>query len=167
VLKSFQHLINVFLTKYKVWKLTDFSARLWFMFLLSNFLNIIFFCVNCFPWLAWFYKEDRGAHVYWLQKGTVDARPDHILNLIHYEVCGILLFYLIYQKCEQESIIWKKIISLYLLVITRNHKSCWNHITQLTESSFWFDAQGQPFLALNWYVCKCSYGVHLSPWIVM
>ncbi|KAJ8565959.1 hypothetical protein K7X08_008535 [Anisodus acutangulus] len=29
--------------------------------------------------------EDRGAHTYWLHKGIVDARPDHILNLIHYE----------------------------------------------------------------------------------
>ncbi|KAK9139432.1 hypothetical protein Scep_009113 [Stephania cephalantha] len=30
---------------------------------------------------------DRGAHAYWLKKGTVEARPDHVLNLIHYE-CG-------------------------------------------------------------------------------
>ncbi|KAL8162787.1 hypothetical protein V2J09_014276 [Rumex salicifolius] len=29
--------------------------------------------------------SDRGAHNFWLQKGTVDARPDHIMNLIHYE----------------------------------------------------------------------------------
>ncbi|KAJ0976196.1 hypothetical protein J5N97_018161 [Dioscorea zingiberensis] len=28
---------------------------------------------------------DRGAHVYWLRKGTVESRPDHIVNLIHYE----------------------------------------------------------------------------------
>ncbi|KAG5554932.1 hypothetical protein RHGRI_012476 [Rhododendron griersonianum] len=27
----------------------------------------------------------RGAHVYWLEKGTIEFRPDHILNLIHYE----------------------------------------------------------------------------------
>lgn len=32
------------------------------------------------------YKADRGAHSYWLEKGTVEVRPDHILNLIHYEV---------------------------------------------------------------------------------
>lgn len=32
------------------------------------------------------YKADRGAHFYWLKKGTVENRPDHILNLIHYEV---------------------------------------------------------------------------------
>ncbi|KAL3648877.1 hypothetical protein CASFOL_005280 [Castilleja foliolosa] len=28
---------------------------------------------------------DRGAHTYWLERGTLDVRPDHILNLIHYE----------------------------------------------------------------------------------
>lgn len=33
-----------------------------------------------------FYKADRGAHNYFLEKGVVDSRPDHILNLIHYEV---------------------------------------------------------------------------------
>ncbi|CAN6551429.1 unnamed protein product [Malus baccata var. baccata] len=35
--------------------------------------------------LAGLYKSDRGAHVYWLKKGIVEARPDHVLNLIHYE----------------------------------------------------------------------------------
>ncbi|RDX99619.1 hypothetical protein CR513_17314, partial [Mucuna pruriens] len=27
-----------------------------------------------------------GAHAYWLEKGIVESRPDHILNLIHYGV---------------------------------------------------------------------------------
>ncbi|KAM3265802.1 putative protein isoform X1 [Capsicum annuum] len=40
---------------------------------------------GCVVRLAGLYKEDRGAHTYWLHKGTVDFRPDHILNLIHYE----------------------------------------------------------------------------------
>ncbi|XP_070042212.1 uncharacterized protein [Nicotiana tomentosiformis] len=40
---------------------------------------------GCVVRLAGLYKEDRGAHTYWLHKGTVDIRPDHILNLIHYE----------------------------------------------------------------------------------
>uniref|UniRef100_A0A2P2KDI4 NAD(P)-binding domain-containing protein n=1 Tax=Rhizophora mucronata TaxID=61149 RepID=A0A2P2KDI4_RHIMU len=35
--------------------------------------------------LNWLYKADRGAHIYWLEKGIVEFRPDHILNLIHYE----------------------------------------------------------------------------------
>lgn len=41
---------------------------------------------GCVLRLAGLYKADRGAHSYWLEKGTVDVRPDHILNLIHYEV---------------------------------------------------------------------------------
>ncbi|XP_020254814.1 uncharacterized protein LOC109831791 [Asparagus officinalis] len=40
---------------------------------------------GCVLRLAGLYKEDRGAHTYWLEKGTVPYRPDHILNLIHYE----------------------------------------------------------------------------------
>lgn len=35
--------------------------------------------------LAGLYKTDRGAHTFWLEKGTVPSRPDHLLNLIHYE----------------------------------------------------------------------------------
>uniref|UniRef100_A0A1D1XSW7 dTDP-glucose 4,6-dehydratase n=2 Tax=Anthurium amnicola TaxID=1678845 RepID=A0A1D1XSW7_9ARAE len=40
---------------------------------------------GCVLRLAGLYKSDRGAHVYWLEKGIVETRPDHILNLIHYE----------------------------------------------------------------------------------
>ncbi|KAE8736022.1 hypothetical protein F3Y22_tig00000218pilonHSYRG00194 [Hibiscus syriacus] len=40
---------------------------------------------GCVIRLAGLYISYRGAHFYWLRKGTVDARPDHILNLIHYE----------------------------------------------------------------------------------
>lgn len=36
--------------------------------------------------LNYAYKSDRGAHFYWLKKKIVEARPDHVLNLIHYEV---------------------------------------------------------------------------------
>lgn len=36
--------------------------------------------------LNYVYKADRGAHIYWLSKGTVETNPDHVLNLIHYEV---------------------------------------------------------------------------------
>ncbi|XBI87775.1 hypothetical protein VPH35_025816 [Triticum aestivum] len=31
------------------------------------------------------HKIDRGAHYFWLRKGTLDSRPDHIINQIHYE----------------------------------------------------------------------------------
>lgn len=40
---------------------------------------------GCVVRLAGLYKADRGAHTYWLGKGIVEMRPDHILNLIHYE----------------------------------------------------------------------------------
>lgn len=40
---------------------------------------------GCILRLAGLYKEDRGAHTYWLEKGSVPYRPDHIVNLIHYE----------------------------------------------------------------------------------
>ncbi|XP_017434161.1 uncharacterized protein LOC124828642 [Vigna umbellata] len=35
--------------------------------------------------LSGLYKVDKGPHIYWLEKGIVESRPDHILNLIHYE----------------------------------------------------------------------------------
>ncbi|OMO53713.1 hypothetical protein CCACVL1_28405 [Corchorus capsularis] len=41
---------------------------------------------------------DRGAHFYWLNKGTVDARPDHILNLIHYEDAASLSVTILKKK---------------------------------------------------------------------
>ncbi|XP_059072984.1 uncharacterized protein LOC131067013 isoform X1 [Cryptomeria japonica] len=45
--------------------------------------------------LAGLYKLDRGAHMYYLKKGSVDAHPEHIINLIHYEdaasLCKIIL----------------------------------------------------------------------------
>lgn len=35
--------------------------------------------------LSGLYKEGKGAHTYYLEKGIVESRPDHVLNLIHYE----------------------------------------------------------------------------------
>ncbi|XWS14016.1 hypothetical protein CRYUN_Cryun36dG0087700 [Craigia yunnanensis] len=40
----------------------------------------------------------RGAHFYWLKMGTVDARPDHILNLIHYEDAASLSVTILKKK---------------------------------------------------------------------
>uniref|UniRef100_F6HDH6 NAD(P)-binding Rossmann-fold superfamily protein n=1 Tax=Vitis vinifera TaxID=29760 RepID=F6HDH6_VITVI len=40
----------------------------------------------------------EGAHVYWLKKGTVEARPDHILNLIHYEDAASLAVAILKKK---------------------------------------------------------------------
>ncbi|KAF8084873.1 hypothetical protein N665_0694s0007 [Sinapis alba] len=48
--------------------------------------------------LAGLYTETRGAHNYWLNKETVDARPDHILNLIHYEDAASLAVAIMKKK---------------------------------------------------------------------
>ncbi|KAL8100324.1 uncharacterized protein LOC141687067 [Apium graveolens] len=48
--------------------------------------------------LAGLYKADRGAHVYWLRKGTVESRPDHIVNLIHYEDAASLAVAILKKK---------------------------------------------------------------------
>ncbi|KAK6930107.1 hypothetical protein RJ641_004201 [Dillenia turbinata] len=45
-----------------------------------------------------FLSKDRGAHSYWLEKGTVDIRPDHILNLIHYEDAASLSIAILKKK---------------------------------------------------------------------
>ncbi|KMZ68373.1 hypothetical protein ZOSMA_23G00250 [Zostera marina] len=31
------------------------------------------------------YQKGRGGHYFWLKKGLVEQRPDHIINMIHYE----------------------------------------------------------------------------------
>ncbi|EPS70948.1 hypothetical protein M569_03812, partial [Genlisea aurea] len=41
---------------------------------------------------------DRGAHKYWLEKGTSDVRPDHIVNLIHYEDAASLSIAILKKK---------------------------------------------------------------------
>ncbi|XLR60377.1 hypothetical protein S83_011049 [Arachis hypogaea] len=46
--------------------------------------------------------EDRGAHVYWLEKGIVESRPDHILNLIHYEDAASLSITILKKKCRRK-----------------------------------------------------------------
>lgn len=47
--------------------------------------NVVLEVGGCVLRLAGLYEADRGAHNYYLEKGIVDSRPDHILNLIHYE----------------------------------------------------------------------------------
>ncbi|KAA8548517.1 hypothetical protein F0562_000216 [Nyssa sinensis] len=53
---------------------------------------------GCVVRLAGLYKADRGAHIYWLEKGTVEVRPDHILNLIHYEDAASLSVAILKKK---------------------------------------------------------------------
>ncbi|KAJ8766489.1 hypothetical protein K2173_022548 [Erythroxylum novogranatense] len=53
---------------------------------------------GCVLRLAGLYKEDRGAHIYWLEKGTIEVRPDHVLNLIHYEDAASLSVTILKKK---------------------------------------------------------------------
>ncbi|KAK2646481.1 hypothetical protein Ddye_021676 [Dipteronia dyeriana] len=53
---------------------------------------------GCVVRMAGLYKADRGAHTYWLRKGTVEVRPDHILNLIHYEDAASLSVSILKKK---------------------------------------------------------------------
>ncbi|CAN1238847.1 hypothetical protein LINGRAPRIM_LOCUS2198 [Linum grandiflorum] len=65
-------------------------------------------------------SEDRGAHVYWLEKGTIDLRPDHILNLIHYEDAASLCITILKKKlrgqiflgCDNHPLSRQKIMEL-------------------------------------------------------
>ncbi|CAF1809859.1 unnamed protein product [Brassica napus] len=41
---------------------------------------------------------ELGAHTYWLSKETIDARPDHILNIIHYEDAASLAVAIMKKK---------------------------------------------------------------------
>ncbi|KAI4332069.1 hypothetical protein L6164_017008 [Bauhinia variegata] len=43
-------------------------------------------------------EVDRGAHNYWLERGIVDRRPDHVLNLIHYEDAASLVVAILKKK---------------------------------------------------------------------
>ncbi|XP_051224504.1 uncharacterized protein [Lolium perenne] len=52
---------------------------------LLNAENVVLEAGGCVVRLGGLYKMDQGPHVFWLSKGTVDARPDLIINLIHYE----------------------------------------------------------------------------------
>lgn len=47
--------------------------------------NVVLEAGGCALRLAGLYKKDQGPHVFWLSKGTVDARPDLIISMIHYE----------------------------------------------------------------------------------
>lgn len=53
--------------------------------------------------LAGLYSLDRGAHTFWLKQGTVDSRPDHILNLIHYEDAASLCVSILSARTRGET----------------------------------------------------------------
>lgn len=84
-------------------------AFVWFLYLLgSMFCSLVGYCSkwrindkSCHQmklvlvtiFLDYLHKSDRGAHAFWLNKGTVESRPDHIINLIHYEVWTLFIYF--------------------------------------------------------------------------
>ncbi|CAN4097695.1 unnamed protein product [Withania somnifera] len=75
---------------------------------------------GCVVRLAGLYKADRGAHIYWLKKGSCDIRPDHILNLIHYEDAASLSVAILKKKlrgriflgCDNHPVSRKELMDL-------------------------------------------------------
>ncbi|XP_061993425.1 uncharacterized protein LOC133711298 [Rosa rugosa] len=79
------------------------------------FLVYIKLCNDNSPSVA-----DRGAHVYWLSKGTVEANPNHVLNLIHYEDTASLSVAILKKRlrnrillgCDNHPLSRKEVIDL-------------------------------------------------------
>lgn len=69
---------------------------------------------------AGLYLLNRGAHTFWLKKGEVDSRPDHILNLIHYEDAATLCLASlrerergkIYMGCDNHPVSRKELMDI-------------------------------------------------------
>ncbi|XP_062198773.1 uncharacterized protein LOC133901410 [Phragmites australis] len=60
--------------------------------------NVVLEAGGCVLRLVGLYNSVKGPHVFWLSKGTLDARPDHILNLIHYEDAASLAIAIMKKK---------------------------------------------------------------------
>ncbi|PKA54352.1 CASP-like protein [Apostasia shenzhenica] len=70
----------------------------------------------------------RGAHVYWIEKGVVDTRPDCIVNLIHYEDAASLAAAImkrrfrgqIFLGCDNHPLSRRRTSLLYLYAVERS-----------------------------------------------
>ncbi|PPS16029.1 hypothetical protein GOBAR_AA04550 [Gossypium barbadense] len=76
----------------------------------------------------------RGAHFYWLHKGTGDARPDHILNLIHYEDAASLSVTILKKKLRGR-----------IFLGCDNHPLSRQEVMDLVDKSGKFDKKFQGF----------------------
>ncbi|KAK3441003.1 hypothetical protein EUGRSUZ_B01266 [Eucalyptus grandis] len=88
--------------------------------------------------LAGLYQADRGAHSYWLQKGTVEVRPDHILNLIHYEDAASL-----------SVAIMKKKLRSRIFLGCDNHPLSRQEVMDIVEKSGKFSKKFEGFTGTN------------------
>ncbi|KAF5203690.1 NAD(P)-binding Rossmann-fold superfamily protein [Thalictrum thalictroides] len=81
---------------------------------------------------------DRGAHSYWLEKGIVEARPDHILNLIHYEDAASLAIAILKKKLQGR-----------IFLGCDNHPLSRQEVMDLVERSGKFNKKFQSFTGTN------------------
>lgn len=93
---------------------------------------------GCVVRLAGLYKADRGAHAYWLEKGTVEVRPDHILNLIHYEDAASLSVAILKKKLRGR-----------IFLGCDNHPLSRQEIMDLVDKSGKFDKKFKAFTGTN------------------
>ncbi|PIA24703.1 hypothetical protein AQUCO_93600001v1, partial [Aquilegia coerulea] len=84
------------------------------------------------------YKSDRGAHTYWLEKGIAEARPDHILNLIHYEDAASLAIAILKKKLQGR-----------IFLGCDNHPLSRQEVMDLVERSGKFNKKFQAFTGTN------------------
>ncbi|KAK9664273.1 hypothetical protein RND81_14G030300 [Saponaria officinalis] len=96
--------------------------------------NVVLEHGGCVLRLAGLYKADRGPHWYWLNQGTSELRPDHILNLIHYEDAASLAM----------SILRKNIRGRVFLGCD-NHPLSRQEIMELVNKSGKFDKKFEAF----------------------
>ncbi|XP_052208735.1 uncharacterized protein LOC127812339 isoform X2 [Diospyros lotus] len=89
---------------------------------------------GCVVRLAGLYNANRGAHMYWLEKGIVDARPDHILNLIHYEDAASLSVTILKKKLRNK-----------IFLGTDNHPVSRQDVMDLVSKSGKFSKKFQGF----------------------
>ncbi|KAK3039021.1 hypothetical protein RJ639_027506 [Escallonia herrerae] len=88
--------------------------------------------------LNWSYQADRGAHVYWLHKGIVETRPDHILNLIHYEDAASLSVAILKKKLRGR-----------IFLGCDNHPLSRQEVMDLVDRSGKFDRKFERFTGTN------------------
>ncbi|KAL3505786.1 hypothetical protein ACH5RR_031168 [Cinchona calisaya] len=102
----------------------------------GNWILLVYIMIpyNKSKYLDCQYKVDRGAHMYWLKKGTCDIRPDHILNLIHYEDAASL-----------SVVILKKKLQGRIFLGCDNHPLCRQEVMDLVERSGKFSQKFEGF----------------------
>lgn len=93
---------------------------------------------GCVLRLSGLYKADRGAHTYWLRQGKSELRPDHFVNLIHYEDAASLAIAIL-----------KKNLRARIFLGCDNHPLSRQEIMDLVNKSGKFNEKFEGFTGTN------------------